>query len=433
VRTKDFIPLYGEKNFEELVVPQMKELFPDTSFYLPSVDPVQPQYWNIIAVCKGQIYYMLPEDFNGLLAEAGVQVTDANRASIARAIIWLAHEGFSTDLIRFEQAALLDEADLQLPQYRYQLEIRSWSRERGLLVNWRFGFKGNRVEIVLYTILGTLTRGYHIEQDLNPPLFGLSRGRADSGYYICCNGGEKLMTSVRGITLAPEAEASTDCSIDGGGKLSRRTASEAGVYGLIEKARQAYPGYPIDARSLFIGVCDDSMNKLSSFSFPNSTFTLISPSVEELWSAPLSYAGILAVEGEKTWRLPEEFSLLLEDRDIQVTDANRADAARAFAWAAHRELAAGNICYTEAHVIDEVDPQFPLYRYQLAFRSRSSERGVLVDWKFGFQAGRIAVVRAAVLGRFTGRWFSLLHPYVLDPFFEGQVTYYVCDEEGRLR
>lgn len=458
-------------SFYEIDTPELKQLFPAATFYVICAPGDPPTCSREVAVQAGHAY-RLPQDFNRLLSDAGIHITDDNALPIVRAFVGTSQRGMLLGRlgthINFIQQMALDEADTQLPQYHYQWAIQAWAREFGTVTHWKIGFRAGRIEIVLRTLLGRQV-GKAYSSDNAADHFssgGISIHaipRRDTEYYLCCSSqGQLLMSYSLGHQCCDQhgqliEDATWDEAPSPSGTLPIELVAEwqtphgwPADYVEAESwrtARQAYPDqvnekwaqpWSIEwiGPALVSMVLDKDQDGLFP-GVPDRTNYLVQASPFSLTAVPsASYVGIVASQGNKVYRLPEDFNLLLADVGPSLTPANQVSVAQAFIWTTHRELVTtlGDIFLTEPKTIDETDPLHPTYHYQLEMDSWARERGVWVRWKFGFAEGRMAVVHYTVLGRFVGSWQSHLHPNVLDPFFTPDTKYFVCcDEKGALR
>ena len=449
----------------QITTPELATLFPQAAFYCYSGN--RNGCFRLAVILADHVYQM-PWDFNRLLADANVQVTDDNSLIIARTFIGLAHRGLLDGTrLSFYLQLPIDEIDPQLPQYHYQWEIHVRAEALNTLTAWKVGFQEGRIHFVQRTLVGRNPEGGTFE-DPDPDRFssrrvlGAAIPRRDTEYYLCCTEqGQLLMTyssshpccDQHGRLIedpswswAPSpsgtlpVELTAEWQTAGGPERDVDTAS-------LDKARQLYPdqvnetwAHPWSVDWISPELVSMTSGQKQRALFPGSSdqilyFVQASPFS---WTAvpSASYVGIVANHGDKVYRLPEDFNLLLADVGPSLTTANQVGVAQAFIWATHRELVTtfGSIFLTEPKMIDETDTLHPTYHYQLEMDSWARERGVWAKWKFGFEDGRIAVVHYMVLGRFVGSWQSTLHPNVQDPFFTSNSKYYVCcDEKGALR
>ncbi len=454
-------------SFYEIDTPELKQLFPAATFYVICAPGDPPTCSREVAVQAGHAY-RLPQDFNRLLLDAGIHITDDNALPIVRAFVGTAQRGMLLGMhINFIQQMALDEADIQLPQYHYQWAIQAWAREFGTVTDWKIGFRAGQIEIALRTLLGRQVGTAHSSD--NAEDYFSSGGisihaipRRDSEYYLCCSPQGQLLMSYSLAYLCCDqhgqlsAEASLNQAPSPSGTLPielvaewqtphgwSATSVEADSW---RTARQAYPDQVNEtwAQPWSVEWISPALVQMASRQWQDALFPgvpdqvhyLVQASPFSLTAVPsASYVGIVASQGNKVYRLPEDFNLLLTDVGPSLTPANQVSVAQAFIWATHRELVTtlGSIFLTDPKTIDETDPLHPTYHYQLEMDSWARERGVWVKWKFGFADGRIAVVHYTVLGRFVGSWQSQLHPNVLDPFFTPDAKYFVCcDEKGVL-
>jgi len=453
--------------FYEIETPELKQLFPAATFYVICASAAPPTCSRAVAVQAGHAY-RLPQDFNHLLSDVGIQVTDDNALLVARAFIGIAHRGLLLGThINFIQQTALDEADTQLPQYHYQWEIQAWAREFGTVTDWKIGFREGRIEIVLRTLL---SRQVGNAQSPDNAADHFSSGgisiqaipRRDTEYYLCCSPQGQLLMSYSSSLLCCDqhgqlsADASWDQAPSPSGTLPiELTAEWQTPWGpqrdvdaaVLNKARQAYPDQVNETWAqpwsvewispVLVSMTSGQKQRALFPGVPDEVRYFVQASPFSLTAVPsASYVGIVASQGDKIYRLPEDFNLWVTDVGLPLTPDNQISLAQAFIWATHRELVTtlGSIFLTDPKAIDETDPLHPTYHYQLEMDSWAEERGVWVKWKFGFAEGRLAVAHYTVLGRFVGSWQSHLHPNVLDPFFTPNAKYFVCcDEKGALR
>lgn len=158
--------------------------------------------YELLAEYGGKTYDRLPEDLNLLLADAGVEVTEENRWTVARAFVWAAHHELGLDSpLHFEEQYVVDEADVQVPGYRYQLALQARSQASGVVTRWKFGFEEGRIQVVLRTLIdvqegeGAFAPLY--VPDAERGLYSVWAGkyRGDSEYCVCCDVEGRLMWS----------------------------------------------------------------------------------------------------------------------------------------------------------------------------------------------------------------------------------------------
>lgn len=449
----------------QITTPELATLFPQAAFYCYSGN--RNGCFKLAVILAGQVYQM-PWDFNRLLGDANVQVTDDNTLTIARAFIGLAHRGLLDGTrLGFYLQLPIDETDPQLPQYHYQWEIHVQADSLNTLTAWKVGFQQGRIYVVQRTLVGRNPVGGTFE-DPDPDRFSsggvLSAAilRRDTEYYLCCSQQGQLVMTYSSWHLCCDQhgqlieDPSWSWAPSPSGTLPVEFTAEWQTPGgperdvdaaALDKARQLYPDQANEtwARPWSVEWISPVLVSMTSDQKQRALFPGASDQVRYFvqaspfsWTAApsASYVGIVASQGDKVYRLPEDFNMLLVDVGPPLTPANQIGVAQAFIWATHRELVTtlGSIFLTVPKTIDETDALHPAYHYQLEMDSWARERGIWVEWKFGFEDERIAVVHYTVLGRFVGSWQSHFHPNVQDPFFTSNSKYYVCcDEKGALR
>lgn len=444
----------------QITTPALTTLFPQASFYCYSGH----YSCTRLAARQANQVYQLPWDFNRLLSDAGVQMTADNSLTIAQAFVGLAHGALLMGKsLTFYVQLPIDEADPQLPQYHYQWEIHVLADALNTRTAWKVGFQEGRIHFVQRTLIG------------RDPDGGLSLDRFSSGgipyaampwrdaeYYLCCSSQGRLLMSYSSYTLCCDSHGqlvddpywpwgpspSGTLPVEFTAEWQAGWGTDPDVDAdLLDRTRQAYPDQVDEtwARPWSVDWIGPVLVSMTSGQKQRALFPGASDQVRYFvqaspfsWTAvpSASYVGIVAWQGDKVYRLPEDFNLLLADVGPPLTPANRVGVAQAFIWATHRELVTtlGSVFLTAPKPIDETDADHPAYHYQLEMDSWARERGVWVRWKFGFEDGRLAVAHYTVLGRFVGSWQSHLHPNVQDPFFASTSKYYVCcDEKGALR
>ncbi len=449
----------------QITTPALTTLFPQASFYCYS----GIESCKRLAALQANQVYQLPWDFNRLLADAGVQVTADNNLTIARAFVGLAHGALLMGKsLAFYVQLPIDEPDPQLPQYHYQWEIHVLADTLNTRTAWKVGIQQERIHFVQRTLVdrrpeSALPREFRgLDNFSSGELLSAAVPRRDTEYYLCCSSQGQLLMSYSSYTLCCDSHGqlvddpywpwgpspSGILPVEFTAEWQTLWGSDPNVDAdLLDTARQVYPDqvdetwarpWSVERISPVLVFMISGQDRDGLFLGSSKQVTYFVQASPFSWTAvpSASYVGIIASQGDKVYRLPEDFNLLLADVGPPLTPSNQVSVAQAFIWTTHRELVTtlGSVFLTAPKPIDETDADHPVYHYQLEMDSWARERGVWVRWKFGFEDGHLAVAHYTVLGRFVGSWQSHLHPNVQDPFFTSTSKYYVCcDEKGALR
>ena len=81
------------KGEERITHPILSQVFPNVTFYKVITEPALPPRYGIVAVYRGKEYHM-PKEFNHLMFDCNISLTDSNAVDYAKAFIILQIQHF---------------------------------------------------------------------------------------------------------------------------------------------------------------------------------------------------------------------------------------------------------------------------------------------------------------------------------------------------
>jgi len=106
IEEKILIVLYTDSS-KQITHPILSKVFPGVIFYKAITKPTTPPGFSIIAVYEGR-EYLMPEDFNYLMYDYGITITDANVLDLAKAFI-IVSRPWDYSEVNFTDESLINE------------------------------------------------------------------------------------------------------------------------------------------------------------------------------------------------------------------------------------------------------------------------------------------------------------------------------------
>jgi hypothetical protein len=160
--------------FSEVTTTALERVFPAARFYR-GLDMALPPHAYLMVI-NGDRRYMMPGDFNRLLLDNGMDVTDKNIVELAKAFVVLALGDQGTGLLSYPQIAFLDAGRVrqELSQITYDAKLKVRIGEQ--LEIWYFAsWRGQLGLVSRGTADGKLIMQYDIPRAESP----LQRGQLD--------------------------------------------------------------------------------------------------------------------------------------------------------------------------------------------------------------------------------------------------------------
>ena len=120
--------------------PILSKVFPDVKFYKAIIKPAKPPGVGIIGVYKWK-EYLMPEDFNYLVIDCGIDFKKSNKIDLAKAFIIISNPALSE--VSFSDFNLKDEDELKVRVKAVYL-FETWKKEKKTEEEWRFVIKNNQ-------------------------------------------------------------------------------------------------------------------------------------------------------------------------------------------------------------------------------------------------------------------------------------------------
>jgi len=156
IKEKILIVFYTGSS-EQITHSILSKVFAGVIFYKAITKPTAPPGFSIIAVYKGREYHM-PDDFNYLMFDYGVNLTDSNAIDLAKAFI-IVSRPWDHSQVNFTTESLINDTVI----------INTYSRINGITDKWRFDIKNGQFENVKREITGFKQGNYVYVEDAPGP------------------------------------------------------------------------------------------------------------------------------------------------------------------------------------------------------------------------------------------------------------------------
>ena len=140
-------------DFPEVQVthPILSQVFPNATFYKVITEPTLPPRYGIVAVYKGKEYHM-PKEFNHLMFDYNISLTDLNAVDYAKAFIILSNPALSR--ISFSNVTWVNESGCDFKiRVKAIYFFKEWNKTKSTEEEWKFLLKRNQFLIVRKEII----------------------------------------------------------------------------------------------------------------------------------------------------------------------------------------------------------------------------------------------------------------------------------------
>ena len=147
---------------EEISHPLLIDVFSDVTFYKVTDWITLPPSFSITAEYKGTEYPM-PSQFNELMRDYGIELTESNTIALAKALALISRP-YDIAEISSTDESLIDEVKDGIP---FQVRLKTWSRTNGVCDEWEFSIKDGQFSLARVTVTGSRV-GDYIEDPEGP-------------------------------------------------------------------------------------------------------------------------------------------------------------------------------------------------------------------------------------------------------------------------
>jgi len=156
--------------WEKIEESLLSKSFPEVSFYYVISGVSKPPVYYIVAVYN-EAGYFLPDQFNRLLLDVNLQITDSNLINLAKAFILVSRpDDFAK--VSFQEVERINKK--MKDGHTYQVQLNTWSKLNGVTDRWLFSVKNGQFWVVKRIITGMYIGDYEKdEENPAPPVGGI--------------------------------------------------------------------------------------------------------------------------------------------------------------------------------------------------------------------------------------------------------------------